>query len=96
MTLQEAQSVLKLIAEDTPNKQALPEVRQQLGECLFALQRETMFQSVPPGTPVPMMRYEIVEAQDFVEKAINALKQNDRTTMLEHVQNAASRLLRVI
>lgn len=93
MTLQEAQTVLARIAEDTPNQQSLPELRQQLGECLSALKRETSFKAIPPGAPVPMMRYEVVEAQDSVENAIKALEQNDRTKILEHVQNAASQLL---
>jgi hypothetical protein len=93
MTLREAQTVLARIAEHTPNQQSLPEVQRQLGECLSVLRQETSFKAIPPGAPAPMMRYEIVEAQDSVENAIKALEQNDGAEMLKHVQNAASQLL---
>lgn len=94
MSIQEVQNALHAIAETPPDRLNIDEVRSRLERCLVALQHETRFREVAPGDPIPMLRYEIVQATDSVEQALGRLGE-DNTLAMQQVQNAVNKLLRI-
>jgi hypothetical protein len=90
MNLQEVQSVLKAVVDSSKKGVDVEQSRRDLADCLVVLQRETMFQPVPPGAPTPILRYELVQAETSIEQAIKELEESDVPAMLQHVQEALS------
>jgi hypothetical protein len=93
VNLQDVQGVLRGIS-DIPKDRIIKfeVIKRQLEDCQSVLRRETMFQPIPPGAPTPMMRYELVEAQDSIELALKAIGENDTEAMLQHVHKACVEL----
>jgi hypothetical protein len=90
MNLQEAQSTLKAVVDSSKKEVDVEQSRRDLEDCLAVLHRETRFQPVPPGSPTPILRYELVQAETLIEQALKGLEENDVPAMLQHVQEALS------
>jgi hypothetical protein len=59
-----------------------------LKTCLAFFRRETIFQAIPEGARVPMMRYAFVDGKTSIEQALEKLDQNDVWAMLQHARDA--------
>jgi hypothetical protein len=92
MTLQEVRSVLNGISDTPVDKLDGQKLRRQLDECLSVLRRETAFQPIPPGASTPIMRYELVDAEEAVALALDKLGENNAYAMLTYVQEASAKL----
>jgi hypothetical protein len=92
MTIQEVQEILKLVSNEPADKLNLEQARESLDECVWALRGETKMMPILPGEPTPLVRYELVEAQDIIEQAIQHLDENDTLGMLELVRDASAKL----
>jgi hypothetical protein len=82
--------VLRALLSRGPSEIDTTLASEQLQQCLAVLRRETGFKPIAPGEPVPLLSYELVQAKDSIETAIQLLADGDLAAALEQSRSALS------
>src|SRR5450759_3780953 len=91
MRWQETQAVLNRIT--APDHQMSTEqIRADLKNCLESLQSDSGFIDFPSGAAMFAVPYELLPAEQSVEKALKQLDQGNPVGMLQHVRDALAHL----
>lgn len=94
--MDDVETVLSALLSKGPSEIDVAVATEQMQQCLAVLRRETGFKPIAPGEPVPLLSYELVQAQDSIETAIRILAAGDLAAALERSRSALSDVQRAL
>jgi hypothetical protein len=87
-------SLERLLAVDGDTVNAA-DAEAELKLCEGILRRENAFKRVEPGEPLPRKPYELVQARDSVERALQSISMKDISGAMQEVREALEKLSRI-
>jgi len=88
--MDDVETVLKDLLSKGPSEIDISVATQQLQQCFSVLRRETAFKVTAPGESAPLLPYDLVDAKDAIENAIQKLGSQDLNAALDRIRSALS------